>query len=180
MGIPYGQQPPISPIHQGNVEIRGLKMPHLRLFVLVALLSAGVSAGVHAQWLNYPNPGTPRTKDGKPNLAAPAPRVNGKPDLSGVWHVEPTPIAEMKLLFGDRIDAAVKLDVPGMEVATISKYGINILLDFKPDEAPMRPEATDILRQRARQPPTSGNCLPLGIPLDLLIFERIRSFSHPG
>ena len=35
-----------------------------------------------AQWLNYPAPGTPRTKDGKPNLSAPVPRAsNGKPDL---------------------------------------------------------------------------------------------------
>ena len=37
--------------------------------------------GANAQWLNYPTPGTPRTKDGKPNLSAPAPRTpDGKPD----------------------------------------------------------------------------------------------------
>jgi hypothetical protein len=39
-----------------------------------------------AQWLNYPTPGIPRTRDGKPNLTAPAPKVaDGKPDLSGIW-----------------------------------------------------------------------------------------------
>src|SRR5437764_10489624 len=39
-----------------------------------------------AQWLHYPTPGTPRTKDGKPNLSAPAPRSrDGKPDLTGIW-----------------------------------------------------------------------------------------------
>jgi hypothetical protein len=41
---------------------------------------------VHAQWLDYPTPGVPRTADGKPNLSAPAPRtVDGKPDLPGMW-----------------------------------------------------------------------------------------------
>ena len=42
-------------------------MSHQGLFVLFAFLSSGV----HAQWLNFPTPGTPRTRDGKPNLAAP-------------------------------------------------------------------------------------------------------------
>jgi hypothetical protein len=32
---------------------------------------------------NFHDSRTPRTKDGKPNLAAPAPRLQGKPDLSG-------------------------------------------------------------------------------------------------
>jgi hypothetical protein len=49
------------------------------------------AAGVHAQSLNHSTPGTPRTGDGKANLAAPAPRaVDGKPDLSGVWLHEQT------------------------------------------------------------------------------------------
>src|SRR5262249_25793823 len=39
-----------------------------------------------AQWLHYPTPGIPRTKDGKPNMSAPAPKTpDGKPDLSGIW-----------------------------------------------------------------------------------------------
>ena len=39
-----------------------------RLLVLFALLSIGA----RAQWLSYPDSRTPRTKDGKPNLVAPA------------------------------------------------------------------------------------------------------------
>ncbi len=39
-----------------------------------------------AQWLNYPEGGVPRGKDGKVILTAPVQRLpDGKPDLSGVW-----------------------------------------------------------------------------------------------
>ena len=54
--------------------------------VWIVIMATSVFAS--AQWLNYPTPGTPRTKDGKPLLSAPAPRRGGKPDLSGVWQVE--------------------------------------------------------------------------------------------
>lgn len=53
------------------------------------LLAASVTCA-NAQWLNYPDPDTPRTKDGKPDMTAKVPRTySGKPDLSGVWAVEP-------------------------------------------------------------------------------------------
>jgi hypothetical protein len=90
-------------------------MPGFRRLVLLAILATAVPS-LQAQWLNYPTPGTPRTKDGKPNLTASAPRVNGKPDLSGVWHVEPTSISEAKRLLGDDVvDTFIKTGVPGME-----------------------------------------------------------------
>lgn len=55
--------------------------------VLVLTLS---TLPLSAQWLNYPTPGIPRLPNGRPNLAAPAPRkADGKADLSGVWQLEP-------------------------------------------------------------------------------------------
>src|SRR5262245_26124972 len=56
-------------------------VPNLLLFLFFTLT-------IQAQWLKIPLPGTPRTKDGKPNLTAPAPRTqDGHPDLGGIWQV---------------------------------------------------------------------------------------------
>jgi len=98
----------------------------------IGIIFAGALVCAHAQWLNYPTPGTPRTRDGKPNLSAPAPRSSkGKPDLSGVWRTEFAPPGENPSVF----------DLPGDYPSTFSKYFFNILADFKPEEAPIRPEA---------------------------------------
>jgi len=57
--------------------------------VVVSLVPGACPAD--AQWLNHPTPDIPRTSDGKPNLAAPAPRGgDGHPDFSGVWTVTQT------------------------------------------------------------------------------------------
>src|SRR6516225_5593872 len=55
---------------------------------------ATIASCASGQWLNYPAPGIPRLPDGKPNLAAPAPKAaDGKPDFSGIWE----PIASLNL-----------------------------------------------------------------------------------
>jgi len=134
-----------------------------------------------AQWLNHPTPGTPRTRDGKPNLSAPVPRAsNGKPDLSGVWQIEPPPPGENERLFGNVLTDFL---VPGDDPRDFSKYFLNILADFKPEDAPMRPEAAALFGQRAqtagKDGPTSF-CLPLGLPRVFLIPVPYKIIQTPG
>jgi len=63
-------------------------MPSTSLLRTLLLASGVAISPLWGQWVNYPTPGTPRTKDGKPNLSAPAPRTpDGRPDLSGIWFV---------------------------------------------------------------------------------------------
>jgi hypothetical protein len=147
--------------------------------VVVCCLSV---TATQAQWLNYPTPGVPRTKDGKVNLTAPMPKTaDGKPDLSGVWHVQPTGLAAMKRLFGHDVDA---VQVPGMEVDTISKYGISVFMDFKPGEEPVRKQVADSLAQH-QQRSDSGldnltRCLPASIPLATMLSEVNKIVQAPG
>jgi hypothetical protein len=156
----------------------------MRRVLLVGCLSiAFVSAGSAAQWLNYKTPGVPRTRDGKPRLDAPTPRgVDGHPDLTGVWMHELTPVAEVRRLFGRRIDDDIKVGAPGMEIGTQHKYGLNILVDIKSDESPMRPETAKLLEERLAHPPPEDLCDPVllvGFPLAGLVSEPIKIVQAP-
>jgi len=146
----------------------------------ILLVFVILSVPLSAQWLNYPTPGTPRTRDGKPNLRAKAPRAtNGKPDLSGVWQVEATPPDEMRRLFGSMDTFAV----PGDDPRTFSKYFFNILADFKAEDAPLRAEWAPLfverLRSSGRDIPVS-RCLPLGIPMAQLRGSASKFIQAPG
>ena len=145
----------------------------LRLALTVGILFAGAMTGVEAQWLNHRDPRIPRTADGKPNLSAPAPRFDGKPDLSGVWQTERTPPEEFARVLGPGI---LQLQV---DIADITKYVLNVFWGLKPEEEPLRPEAAAILKERR----TSGQdfqgayCLPGSLPanVSILAFKMIQA-----
>jgi hypothetical protein len=142
------------------------------------MLIAGLAVA-HAQWLNYPTPGLPRTPDGKPKLDAPAPRTaDGHPDLSGVWMHELTSVAELRRLYGSRIDEATKTDIPGMEIGTLHKYVLNILIDY--------PDRESMMVRQVQAPPSLGigaSCAPgravAGFPVAGLLSEPVKIVQAP-
>jgi hypothetical protein len=147
------------------------------LFVWMLVLSVSM----HAQWLNFRTPGTPRTPDGKPNLTAPTPRTaDGKPDLSGVWMHETTTIAEMKRLFGAAVDAEIATSVPGMELDTVHKYAVSLLADFKLNEQPLTPLGGKLFLQNLKgRDPTRVCAEPPPFPLAGLLSEPIKIVQAP-
>jgi hypothetical protein len=151
-------------------------MENVRIRKAIIAIMLGFATCANAQWLNHPDPRIPRTRDGKPNLSAPAPRLNGKPDLSGVWQAHGSERGETLRLVGRGADLAD----PGVDLQTISKYMLNVLADFKREEEPLRPEAAAIFAQRGatqgKDIPTS-HCLPGGVPFSTLIapFKMIQT-----
>jgi hypothetical protein len=154
-----------------------LKTIRCRLLIAALLLPVGACA----QWLNYPDPAIPRLKDGKPNLSAPAPRsANGKPDLTGVWAHEITPIAEFKRMFGASYEAESQAALIGMELESVHKYALNILVDFKPEESPLGPEGQAIMKRRAAERRVDNVCHgEYGWPVAGLLAEPFKIVQAP-
>jgi len=147
-----------------------------------AIIACLITGPLSAQWLNYPTPGTPRMPDGKPNLSAPSRRTpDGKPDLSGVWRTELAPAGENERLFGDE---AKTFAVPGDDPRGFPKYFLNILVDFKPSESPLRPEFAQLFRNNSERRGTESpvaRCLPQGLPrADLTNYAPFKIIQTTG
>ena len=144
----------------------------LRRASALGLLFAAVTC-VDAQWLNHRDPRIPRTADGKPNLSAPAPRFDGKPDLTGVWQAERTPVDEFARILGPGF---TQLQV---DYNDVTKHLVNVFWGLKPEEEPLRPEAAAMLKQRRStgQEFTAAYCLPSSLPatISVLAFKMIQA-----
>jgi hypothetical protein len=128
---------------------------------------------LNAQWAVYHDPAAPRTRDGKPNLSAPAPRLDGKPDLSGIWEAESAPVAEVQQYLLPGGINGLGEDIP-------SKYFFNIFADFPAGQEPFRPE---VRAQLAKRPPGPGKtttlCTLPTLPLQGLVPAPFKIVQTP-
>jgi len=140
---------------------------------IVAALMAAALTSVEAQWLNHRDARLPRTPDGQPNLSAPAPRLNGKPDLSGLWRAERTPVSEFVRVLGPGLPAIQP------DLSDVTKHVLNVFWDVKPGEEPIRPEGAALMQQRQKSGRDfqSAYCLPSSVPAAMLIlnFKMIQT-----
>jgi hypothetical protein len=106
---------------------------------------------IHAQWLHYPTSGVPKTKDGKPNLEAPAPKTkDGRPDLSGLWAAEKNRPCPPR----------------GCDDMEIGQEFMNIGWSLK-DGLPYQPWAEAAMKARSAEngkDDVTTHCLPQGVP----------------
>jgi hypothetical protein len=117
----------------------------------VAMIAFALATQAAAQWQKVPDKNVPLA-GGKPNLGAPAPRVDRRtPDLSGVWQADPDPNAKPE----------------GLEQIVFPRYMIDISADYKEGEVKLQPKADDVFKKRLESEGKdlpSAYCKPSGPP----------------
>jgi hypothetical protein len=146
----------------------------VRMSPIVAVLVAAALGYGGAQWLNSREGKIRRGPDGQPDLSAPAPRLNGKPNLSGLWEAERTPTSEFVRVMGPGMPAIQP------DLNDITKHVINVFWDVKPTELPLRPEAVALTEQRQKSGRDfqTAYCLPSGLPAATLILN-VKMIQSP-
>jgi hypothetical protein len=121
------------------------------LCVCLVLSSATFTS---AQWAKQRDPKVPVSRDGNPNLTAPAPRASDRrPDLSGVWETNTVALP----------DGVFAVEGPGYRV---SPHFVNVTADMKPEQLQMEPWAAALFKERLQDSSLDplGHCKPAGEP----------------
>ena len=129
--------------------------------LLIGITTSTVLSGtVQAQWINYPTPGIPRLRDGRPNLSAPAPVTSdGRPDLSGLWAT------------------------PCLDCGAAQRQYFDLARGLNSAEVVMTPWAAAIQKQRESRQHVDdpfGYCLPPGVPRIHFVIGSYRIISSQG
>jgi hypothetical protein len=97
-------------------------------------------------------------------LAGPAPHVNGKPDLSGLWEADRTPVAEFaRVLPKDVVSEQI-------DINDSTKEGLNVFWGVKSNDVPLQPAGLAVLKQREKMTSPSARCLPEGVPAGMFFY----------
>lgn len=145
---------------ENKITPRGIDMKMSNVTVTVVAVT-GLLVPTYAQW-NHLDQRTPRARDGKPILTAPAPELNGKPDLSGLWQAPPPTGGSGRGAFDVQSDAS--------DIGDIHR---NVFYEIKREEEPLKPEAIAIVSKRRGEPQPQARCLPMGAPS----FMMVRAFK---
>lgn len=120
---------------------------------LAALAVLLVARAAHAQWQQMPDRSLRRSSDGTPDLTAPAPKRDGRTDLSGVWLPDGVPLPpDVHTVEGD-------LQFP--------LHMINFAAELKPEDVQMQPWAAELLKKRMEDSgglDPAAHCKPMGLP----------------
>jgi len=135
------------------------------------------------QWLHYPTAGVPKTRDGKPNLAASAPRAaDGKPDLTGMWFNlgnEGACPPDIKSESGECIEKGLGI---GDATLGLPRQAGNIA-DGMPGGLPYTPWAAALMKERAGTAGTQdphSKCLPPTFPRSYALPHIQKFIQTPG
>jgi hypothetical protein len=135
-----------------------MTMSNARFATIIGLF--GLLAPAFAQW-RHPDPNTPRTRDGKPALTAPAPRMSGKPDLSGVWEAARPKLDAPRSYTGRATPDPDNLQIDQSDASDIRR---SVFFGMNREEEPLKPEAIAVLSKRQNEQPPAVRCLPQSVP----------------
>lgn len=139
----------------------------MRRTLLIAATVLFATALVDAQWVTIKLPNTPRTKDGAPNLNAPAPRLpDGKVDFSGIWYEDPA-----------RTDPS-----RSPEGQTVGEDRPLVLIPEGGGPLPLLPDIAAAAAERVRRGDLmpSTYCLPHSVVDGLLVPSAFKIVHSPG